>query len=1081
MTPALRSQEAVRLYRQTRQREETGRRKLELACLAAAVLFAAGIILHTAASKGAELEPLQQKIEAHQILNLNSMLRADDLLPFLSELPSPEHQRFVAQRVTAAVREHGLSNVGAIGKLRVSGDDVEGHAGLQALQQRLTEEGDRHRLRERQRLASRSWAGTVIDGVRGVFSAAPPVITIPLVSARELRNLKPLLTVRTPAEFRKSVLTWCGWFLLAFLAVHAIWRFRRFTGDQTILPVMLVMTSIGFALMISQRDPVRDNLLFPEFAQGVLAGAAAMIVLSIPDYDLHLRRYRFVFLLGALSLGLALAVFGTGPTNSDAKVNLFFFQPVEVIRILIGLFLAGYFAEHWSMLRDLREKRGWMAVRLRMPRLDYVLPITIAVAVSLMLFFLLKDNGPALVIGCSFLVLYAIARKRVVGALAGLGAIVAAFWFAHALHTPQTVADRVDMWRAPWRNLVAGGDQLAHSLWSFASGGAWGTGLGRGSASSIPAGYTDLILSVGAEQLGFAGMLLIFALYGYLIWRSIRIALRASSAYSFFLTIGLVLVVVLQLILIASGILGLLPLSGVVSPLLSFGKSSMVSNFAAFAMILAVSSRSAPEAGANRRNFGRPMTITAALFLLCGGAILGKAAYVQLAAADDVIVREAEVRFGDGTLGLAYNPRIYQVLRLLSKGNITDRNGLPLASSNWETIVEHRSQYAAMGFTIPSAAPAGEARYYPLGPSLFYLVGDLRTTLRAGARNTAFEEQRSRVRLEGFDDRREVITLEDPQSQDTYRVLRKDYSDLIPLLRHRYELWDPAAAALLERNRDVKMSIAAPFQLRVADILRRHVAPEGHKGAIVVIEPETGDLLAAASYPWPTAASFDSFLKNPDRAMEADLLDRARFGLYPPGSAFKIVTAVAALRLDPANASKTFECQALGNGRVGNFVGSSKRPIRDDEQDHVAHGTVNMAKGITVSCNAYFAQLGYNAVGAKALFETADLFGISVAKPNTPEQLRKFLAQASYGQGQVVVTPFQMARVAATIANHGRMPQGRWILDESNTRSEPLKEVLDGDEGRKIAEYMRMVVTARWNGAGPARTRYSRRREDGNG
>src|SRR5262249_12808058 len=156
-----------------------------------------------------------------------------------------------------------------------------------------------------------------------------------------------------------------------------------------------------------------------------------------------------------------------------------------------------------------------------------------------------------------------------------------------------------------------------------------------------------------------------------------------------------------------------------------------------------------------------------------------------------------------------------------------------------------------------------------------------------------------------------------------------------------------------------------------------------------------------------------------------------RFGLYPPGSSFKIVTAMAALRLDPANANRTFECKALGDGRVGNFAGPSKRPIRDDEMDRTPHGTVNMAKGIAGSCNAYFAQLGYGAVGAKALFQTASDLGISVAKPNTAAQLRGMLPQASYGQGQVVVTPFQMARVAATIANGGRMPQGRWVIDES--------------------------------------------------
>jgi peptidoglycan glycosyltransferase len=119
-----------------------------------------------------------------------------------------------------------------------------------------------------------------------------------------------------------------------------------------------------------------------------------------------------------------------------------------------------------------------------------------------------------------------------------------------------------------------------------------------------------------------------------------------------------------------------------------------------------------------------------------------------------------------------------------------------------------------------------------------------------------------------------------------------------------------------------------------------------------------------------------------------------------------------------------------------------------------------MQKGITVSCNAYFAQLGSSKVGAQALFDAASEFGISVAVPNTAEKLRQFLPQASYGQGQVVASPFQMARVAATIANSGAVPQGRWIIDETNPRVRPPRAVLDPNLANQIAAYMRSVVTS---------------------
>jgi cell division protein FtsI/penicillin-binding protein 2 len=188
-------------------------------------------------------------------------------------------------------------------------------------------------------------------------------------------------------------------------------------------------------------------------------------------------------------------------------------------------------------------------------------------------------------------------------------------------------------------------------------------------------------------------------------------------------------------------------------------------------------------------------------------------------------------------------------------------------------------------------------------------------------------------------------------------------------------------------------------------------------------------------------------------------LDRARFGLYPPGSTFKVVTAMAALRKDPNLVHKTYDCIRLPDNRVGQFLKGSKRPIRDDIQDSEPHGTVDLEKGIVVSCNAFFAQLGDYDVGAEPLWTTANLLGILSATPNTADQLKKSLPQSSYGQGQVVASPFQMARVAATVANGGTMPQGRWVTDETNARTGEPQVVLSADLAATLGKFMREVVT----------------------
>src|SRR5262249_13110669 len=132
------------------------------------------------------------------------------------------------------------------------------------------------------------------------------------------------------------------------------------------------------------------------------------------------------------------------------------------------------------------------------------------------------------------------------------------------------------------------------------------------------------------------------------------------------------------------------------------------------------------------------------------------------------------------------------------------------------------------------------------------------------------------------------------------------------------------------------------------------------------------------------------------------------------------------------------------------------RPIYDDIGDH-AHGTIQMETAITVSCNAYFAQLGVHDVGAASLERTASLFGLSTGE--LPD-LKRALPFASYGQGEVLTTPLKTARISATIANGGLMPQGRWVMDESNSRKELPREILPAAQAEVIARAMRQVVVA---------------------
>ena len=977
------------------------------------------------------LGDVEKQLASGEVVNVNALGSSDQLLPVLDDIfESSAERAFAADQIWKRAHEGKLPNVGELSRIRVAAAEIEGNAQLETLKERLEARGE------------------------GAESS-------PLLSGAQIRRIKPRLIVRSPGQFRTQFLLWGALFLASFAVLHLIWRMRRFEGDELILPAVLVLTGVGLAMMVSFRDPLRDLLLFRTFAQGVLGGAALMLAGSLVDYERSpLRRMTFAPLLAAFGLSIILILFGSGPGGSDAKVNLFGFQPVEVIRILIALFLAGYLFNRWEFLRELPETRsgaGGALRRLGVPKLEYLLPPIIAIGLVLVFFFLQKDLGPALILSFLFLVLYCVARGRPWMALAGTATIVAAFAVGYKLGIPRTVSGRLSMWLSPWDNAFRGGDHLAQGLWSLAGGALTGTGLGLGQPQRVPEVHTDLVLAGVGEELGFLGLLAVTALYVLLIVRGFRAAFRSGGVYSFFLALGLTVLIALQILLIAGGVVGVFPLSGVVSPFLSSGRTAMFTNFLILGMLLSVSARPG-DPGLSRRFHGAARWAGIGLAAVLA-VILLKAAYVQVVRPNRYLTQGTLTLQGDGYRRFLYNPRLADIAREIPRGNVVDRNGVLLATSDPAELEKRRAILERLGATLdPPRRPDPGDRYYPFEGKTFHLLGDLNERTNWGAPNTSFAERDARIRLQGYDDFAGIVEVRQPNGEKT-REIQLDYSELIPVLRHRYRPDHPEAKKILDRDRTLRMTVDARLQLQAAEIVEKYARQAGHGGAAVVMDAETGDLLASVSYPWPKRLPVETPDDVGEDEVDPQLLDRARYGVYPPGSTFKMVTAMAALRKDPDAARQTFVCQHLPDGRVGNRVRGWGRPIRDDPTDKTPHGQVNLEKGIVVSCNAYFAQLGTLEVGAEALLETAKLFGIDVAKPNTAEQLKDALPQAAYGQGQVVATPFQMARVAATLANKGAMPEGRWVLGEGNTRTAEPARVLEPDLIRFLDASMRGVVT----------------------
>jgi cell division protein FtsW (lipid II flippase)/cell division protein FtsI/penicillin-binding protein 2 len=840
-----------------------------------------------------------------------------------------------------------------------------------------------------------------------------------------LPRLKPLLIVRTPHDYLVQVLAWAALYFAAFYAVHLCWRLRRFAGDGSILPALHLLTGLGLMLALSIRDPLRDTFEFQKFAAGVAAGCCCLLLplLRVFDYRKY-SRLIYTPLLAALALFAALALAGSGPTGSDSKVNLGPFQPVEAIKILLVFFMAGYFANRWEWLRDLRERRAlpqWLRW-LDLPRFRHALPVICGTACALVLFFVLKDLGPALVTGFLFLAMFAVARGRAGLAVMGIALLITGVFAGYRLGKPRTVVDRISMWTSPWDNDVPGGDQIAHSFWALASGGTFGSGPGWGDPAMIPAGHTDLVVPALAEELGVPGVAIIALLFAFLFHRSVITARRAQDEYGFFLALGGGTLIAIEMVFISCGVLGVIPLSGVVSPFLSLGNSAMLANFFVFAVILSISTRRRIESIATP--FLKPARWVA--IPLCALAVLlvARASQVQMFGAA-LIAKDSVVFQADGIKRPQRNPRLNSLARELTRGDIVDRNGVVLATSRWDLVERNRAQYEQLGVSLYRCCSRVDNRHYPFGPATAHLVGDLRTREKFHATNASLIEVDQAAALQGF----------------------LDYRDLAPYVRVRHQPGNRAMEELRSRDRTVRSSIDIRLQLEASRILARgleHARKE--RGAIVMMNAQSGDVLALVSAPAPNQAGTSS---------DDQLLDRARYAQYPPGSTFKLVTAMAALRLDPALERKRFHCAPLGDGRVGARIPGWRRPIRDDVRDS-AHGNPDMARAITISCNAYFAQLGVSAVGANALAETASLLEIPTGDPAAVKQMLPFV---SYGQGTVLVTPFKLARVAATIAADGAMPQGRWVIDGSNTRGDSEKPLLDQTKARFLASAMRSVVT----------------------
>jgi cell division protein FtsW (lipid II flippase) len=358
-----------------------------------------------------------------------------------------------------------------------------------------------------------------------------------------------------------------------------------------ILPVVAALTGLG--LIMIQRLELSLVRTYPDFGYEGIAnkqvlwiavGLVALWVTLIAARDLRwLRRYKYTFALLGLALVAATFVFGTEVNGARLwfRFGVFSFQPSELLKILLVIFLAGY-------LDDKRELIAPRGPGFQMPPLPYLLPMGIMWLAAMALFIIQKDLGSALLFFGIFLVMPYLASGRALYVITGLAAFMAGSVVLYQFLGH--VRARVEIWLNPWLSAPDQGFQIVQALYALANGGVLGTGIGLGQPAWIPEVHTDFVFIAIGEELGLAGTLAVLALYLLMIYRGFHIALRARDGYYQLLAAGLTTILGLQTLIIIGGATRLIPLTGITLPFISYGGSSVVVNFIIIGLLLRISS-----------------------------------------------------------------------------------------------------------------------------------------------------------------------------------------------------------------------------------------------------------------------------------------------------------------------------------------------------------------------------------------------------------------------------------------------------------------------------------------------------------
>ena len=389
-----------------------------------------------------------------------------------------------------------------------------------------------------------------------------------------------------------QLLTVGGGFLGLVVAFHLVLRWRASYADPVLLPIATLLNGFGL-VMIHRLDLAGGRTGVDSDAERQLVWTAlsvviaAVVIVVVRDHRL-LRRRTFTAMAIGLVLLLLPLVPGLGTTIYGSRIWIrlgpLSFQPGEIAKLALTVFFAGYLVS----VRDVLSLTGKRVLGFTFPRGRDLGPILIAWLVSVAVLVFEKDLGSSLLFFGLFVGMLYVATER--WSWVGIGLILFAGGAYVAYRIFDHVQERVGLWLDPFSAAsIQQSDQLAKGIMGMASGGLFGTGLGQGRPWLVAFANSDFIFSSFGEELGLFGVGALLALYAVFVERGLRTALGVRDGFGKLLAFGLALSVALQVFVVIGGITRVIPLTGLTTPFMSLGGSSLLANWTLMAVLLRIS------------------------------------------------------------------------------------------------------------------------------------------------------------------------------------------------------------------------------------------------------------------------------------------------------------------------------------------------------------------------------------------------------------------------------------------------------------------------------------------------------------